>query len=320
MSAKIGFRYNQTIGLLAQTGRGFSLPVDFAFGRDGVLYVLNRGTPVQRNTHVTICTVDGDYRADFGTYGTGDGQFIWPTAVAVDRNEHVYILSESEHRIQTFSPTGQFLSKWGTPGGRDGELNGPSGMVFDREDNLYVVDHYNNRIQKFTKDGKFLLKWGTKGEGNGQFNLPWGIALDAAGNVYVADWRNDRIQKFDPEGRFLAADGTSGDRDGEFHRPSSVAVDHDGNIYVADWGNNRVQVLGPDGSFQLKLLGDAGLSNWAQEFLPANPDYMEAREVARNREAERFFWGPTSVKLDTAGMLFICDSCRYRIQIYRRSY
>ncbi|MBI3327556.1 MAG: hypothetical protein HYZ81_12750 [Nitrospinae bacterium] len=320
MSASIGLRYNHTIGLLAQTGRGFSLPVDFALGQGGVLYVLNRGTPVQRNVHVTICTVDGDYRADFGTHGAGDGQFIWPTAIAVDRAGDVYISSESEHRIQKFSPTGQFLSKWGTLGERDGELNGPSGMVFDREENLYVVDQHNNRIQKFTKDGKFLLKWGEKGEGDGHFNLPWGIGLDAAGNVYVADWRNDRIQKFDPEGKFLAAFGRSGDRDGEFHRPSSVTVDQDGHIYVADWGNNRVQVLGPDGSFRVKLLGDAGLSKWAQEFLPANPDYMEARATAKNREVERFLWGPTAVKLDAQGMLYICDSCRYRIQIYRRSY
>jgi DNA-binding beta-propeller fold protein YncE len=320
MGANIGFRYHDTIGLLAQTGRGFSLPVDFALGPGGLLYVLNRGTPVQRNVHVTICTVDGDYRADFGTYGTGDGQFIWPTAIAVDRDGYVYVSSESEHRIQKFSSTGQFVSKWGTPGDRDGELDRPSGMVFDGGENLYVVDHMNNRIQKFTKDGKFLLKWGTKGEDHGQFNLPWGIGLDASGNVYVADWRNDRIQKFDPEGKFLAACGRSGERDGEFNRPSSVAVDHDGHIYVADWGNNRVQILGPDGSFRQKLVGDAGLSKWAQEFLPANPDYMAARAAAKNRETERFLWGPTSVKLDATGKLYICDSCRYRIQIYRRSY
>ena len=164
MSTNIGFRYAHTIGLLAQTGRGFSLPVDCALGPEGVLYVLNRGTPTQRNTHVTICTVDGEYRTDFGSYGAGDGQFIWPTAIVVDREGCVYISSESEHRIQKFSPTGQFISKWGTPGGGDGELDGPASMVFDRDENLYVVDHLNSRVQKFTKEGKFLLKWGAKGE------------------------------------------------------------------------------------------------------------------------------------------------------------
>lgn len=320
MSANIGLRYQKTIGLLAQSGRGFSLPVDVAFGPRGLLYVLNRGNSVQRNVHVTICTVDDDYRTDFGAYGSGDGQFIWPTAIAVDRAGDVYIGSETEHRIQRFSPTGQFLGKWGTPGGGDGELNGPSGMAFDGEDNLYVVDQHNNRVQKFTKDGKFLLKWGEKGEGEGQFDLPWGIGLDAAGNVYVADWQNDRIQKFDAAGQFLAAYGRSGSGDGEFHRPSSVAIDHDGYIYVADWGNNRVQILGPDGRFRAKLLGDAGLSKWAEEYLPSNPDYMEQRAAARNRDVERVFWGPTSIKIGPDGLLYVVDSCRHRLQIYRRVY
>ena len=320
MSPSLGFRYSHTIGLLAQSGRGFSLPIDCAFGPDGIIYVLNRGTPTQRNTHVTICTVDSEYRADFGSYGPGDGQFIWPTAIAMDREGCVYISSESEHRIQKFSPDGKFLSKWGTPGGAEDEFDGPSGMAFDREDNLYVVDHFNSRVQKFTKDGKFLLQWGSKGDGPGQFDLPWGIGLDAAGNVYVADWHNDRVQKFDAQGTFLAAYGTTGEAEGEFHRPSSVTVDHDGNISVADWGNNRVQVLGQDGRCRAVLVGDAGLSKWAEEMLPANPDYMEAREKARNREVERFLKGPTSVKLDAAGSLYIVDSCRYRLQIYRRVY
>jgi DNA-binding beta-propeller fold protein YncE len=320
MSPSLGFRYSHTIGLLAQSGRGFSLPVDCAFGPDGIIYVLNRGTPTQRNTHVTICTVDSEYRADFGSYGAGDGQFIWPTAIAMDREGCVYISSESEHRIQKFSPTGKFLSKWGTPGGGEGEFDGPSGIVFDREDNLYVVDHFNSRVQQFTKDGKFLLQWGGKGDGPGQFDLPWGIGLDAAGNVYVADWHNDRVQKFTADGTFLAAYGTAGEGEGEFHRPSSVAVDHDGHIYVADWGNNRVQVLGQDGHCRAVLVGDAGLSKWAEEMLPANPDYMEARAMAKNREVERFLKGPTSVKFDDAGNLYIVDSCRYRLQIYRRVY
>lgn len=181
LTTLIGFRYSHTIGLLAQSGRGFSLPVDCVLGPDGVMYVLNRGNAVQRSTHVTICTVDGDYRADFGSYGTGDGQFIWPSGIAVDRQGYVYVSSESEHRIQKFSPTGAFVSTWGVMGSGDGELNAPAGLAFDEDDDLYVVAHLNHRIQKFTKDGKFLLHWGTKGEAEGQFNLPWGLGLDAGG-------------------------------------------------------------------------------------------------------------------------------------------
>jgi hypothetical protein len=86
MSAKIGFRYSHTIGLLAQTGRGFSLPVDCALGKDGTLYVIDRGTGIPRNTHVTICTVDSDYRTDFGSYGARAGEESRARAVFVGAN------------------------------------------------------------------------------------------------------------------------------------------------------------------------------------------------------------------------------------------
>jgi hypothetical protein len=37
MRTPIGFRYSHTIGLLAQSGRGFSLPIDCALGAEGIL-------------------------------------------------------------------------------------------------------------------------------------------------------------------------------------------------------------------------------------------------------------------------------------------
>ena len=39
------YRYSHTIGLYSLLGRGFNNPVDMAFGKDGVIYVLNRAGP-----------------------------------------------------------------------------------------------------------------------------------------------------------------------------------------------------------------------------------------------------------------------------------
>ena len=319
MSTNIGFRYAHTIGLLAQTGRGFSLPVDCALGPEGVLYVLNRGTPTQRNTHVTICTVDGEYRTDFGSYGAGDGQFIWPTAIVVDREGCVYISSESEHRIQKFSPTGQFISKWGTPGGGDGELDGPASMVFDRDENLYVVDHLNSRVQKFTKEGKFLLKWGAKGEDDGQFNLPWGIGLDTDGNVYVADWRNDRVQKFTLKANsWLLTVPQATTTVSSTARAASL---------LTETATCMSPIGATTGCRYWDRMGVSASSFWAMPACRSGPRsfYRRTRTTWKRVPPRRiarpsFLWGPTAVKLDTAGQLYIVDSCRYRIQIYRRSY
>jgi len=34
---------------------------------------------------------------------------------------------------------------------------------------------------------------------------------------------------------------------------------------------------------------------------------------------EKFFWGPISVKVDDQGRLYVVESCRHRIQVYRKT-
>jgi DNA-binding beta-propeller fold protein YncE len=328
--------YSHTIGFLANQGRGFNNPVDVARDSSGVLYVLNRAGPEVGirlpYKRVTLCTIDEDYLGEFGAGGDGDGQFWWPSALAFDSEDRLYIADEALQRISVFNRDGTFLGKWGVGGSADGEMDRPSGIAFDAENNLYVADSLNHRIQKFTKDGRFLGKWGGPGREVGQFNMPWGIAVDPSGDVYVADWRNDRIQKFSPDGNYLGQWGTSGDGASQFYRPSSVAVDGQGTMYVADWGNERVQILTPEGQVLAILRGDSEPSRWAEDYFAANPDEAAARwganlepEIKAQREqrreesanVEKLLWGPTSVKLDPEGRLYIVDSCRHRLQIYR---
>ena len=191
-------------------------------------------------------------------------------------------------------------------------------MAFDRQDNLYMVDSGNNRIQKFTKDGAYLGQWGSKGDGDGQFDLPWGIDIDSVGDIYVADWRNDRIQKFAPDGRFLMKFGSSGSGDGQLNRPTGVAVDRSGVIYVADWGNDRLQVFSPEGEFIAKLTGQGTISKWGKDKLDANPEMWDERDIAQGLEREKDFWGPIAVETDDEGRVFVVESARSRIQIFRK--
>lgn len=328
--------YVKTIGLVTNNlGRGFVNPYDVAFSKDGRIFVLNHCDSVrQALIRVGICNFDEDYLGEFGKgYGSEDGQFRSPVAMAGDSQDRLYITDELNHRVAIFDSSGNFLNKWGVFGSGAGELNGPAGIAINAEDDVYIVDQHNSRVQKFSADGKYIMQWGEAGSGPAQFNLPWGAAVDFQGNVYVADWRNDRIQKFSPDGEFLVSFGEPGEGDGQFYRPSAVAVDREGYIYVADWGNERVQVLGPDGSFQLKLRGQATLSRWAEEFLAVNPEEKRTREMSNlvpqlpphlntphhiSSQTEPYFWGPVSVKLDRRGWLYVTETNRHRIQIYQR--
>jgi DNA-binding beta-propeller fold protein YncE len=329
--------YSHTIGFYAQVGRGFNNPVDVALGRNEVLYVLNRaGSDIEtRMTYkrVTVCTVTEEYRSQFGSGGTEDGQLMWPTSIAIDKEGNIYISDEALQRISIFDPQGAFLHKWGVQGSSAGEFDRPAGITFDADGHLLVVDGLNNRVQRYTTDGTFLGQWGRGGSGAGEFNMPWGIATDQENNVYVADWRNDRIQKFAADGTPLASWGVSGQGNGELRRPSWVAVDTDGNLYVTDWGNERVQVLAPDGSCLAVLRGEANLSRWAEDYFISNQDELEERQRAdlepalglvtdepreESASIEKLFWGPTSVKIDAQGRIYVVDSCRHRIQVYRK--
>ena len=313
------FHYERTIGRSEYTGKGFRNPSDLALGPDGVIYVLSRSREDRPDAvRVTVCTIGEDYLGEFGCFGEGDGEFVWPNSIATDSNGNVYVTDQWLNRISIFDKKGEFLGKWGAPGSGAGQLNQPLGIIFDREDILYVVDSSNNRIQKFTKDGQFLEKWGEAGSGPVQFNLPWGITIDHESNVYVADWRNDRVQKFTADGEFLAEFGSSGTLPGEFNRPTGVAVDKDGDIYVADWCNDRVQVLTPDGKHITTFTGDSMLSTWGEEKLEANPDMIKQRNLVRDLEPERRFWNPVAIKIDAQGRILVVDSMRHRIQLYQK--
>lgn len=327
------FLYDRTIGRHEFAGSGLRQPMDLALGPGGLIYLVNRAwEQLPIGVRVTMLTIDEEYIGQFSKYGSGDGELIWPTSIALDSEQNVYVADEWLNRISIFDKDGKFLHKWGVAGSGAGELNKPSGIRFDKEDNLFVVDSANNRVQVFTKDGSFRSGWGEQGSSEGHFKLPWGLTLDDMGNIYVADWGNDRVQKFNRSGSYLAEFGVSGGevspyRDnqyttltgvGQFCRPTGVAVDKDGDIYIADWGNNRVQVLTADGRHVTTFTGEAGLSKWAHEKLLSSPDLMRQRNLLRDFEPERRLWRPTAVAVDEQGRVIIVDGNRGRLQVYQK--
>ena len=103
--------YRLTIGLSAMEGRGFYYPSDTVIGHNHRLYVLNRSLEgVDRGIRVTMCDLDSEYYGTFGSYGQGDGKFVWPSGGAVDRQGHIYVTDEYLHRVSAFDASGTFLA------------------------------------------------------------------------------------------------------------------------------------------------------------------------------------------------------------------
>ena len=315
------FSYSHSVGRNEFAGTGFRNPVDMALGADDIVYVINRAYENRPDgVRITVCTINEDYITEFGSYGEGDGQFIWPSSIALDKDENIYIADEWLNRITVYDSNGEFIRKWGEPGANQGEIDGPAGLAISGN-SIYVSDSRNNRVQKFSLDGKFESSFGESGDKAGQFNMPWGIGLDNDGNIYVTDLRNDRIQQFNSDGEWQATFGTSGTAVGQFNRPNSVSVDTDGDIYVSDWLNDRIQILAPDGRFITQLTGDHVLSQWGRDKMSSNPDMIRQRQLAITHSADfdKNFSHPTAVKVNSEGQVVILDSTRGRLQVYTKN-
>ena len=310
--------YSHTVGMDDFSGRAFREAVDLALGPEGMIYLVQRGTPIHRNVSVKVCNVDEEWFGDFGEYGSEPGQMVWPAGIAVDAQQRLYVTDEWNQRVTVYDTQGNLLGQWGEAGDGDGQLDRPSGIAVDNNQDLLVVDARNHRVQRFTGNGRFLGKWGSFGGGDGQLNMPWGVAVNREGQVYVTDWRNDRVQKFSPQGEFLLKWGEPGSGPGQFNRPAGIAVDGDGDVYVADWHNHRVQAFNAGGEFLAELAGDATMSTWGAQLLAANPIMQEQRRVAKDLGQERFLLLPRGVQTDAQNRVFIMDSGKSRVQIYQK--
>ena len=316
------FNYSRTLGRMEFGGFGFRHPVDFASGKNGFVYVVNRANEERVKSlggvRVTMLTLKEEYVGEFGRYGDGDGEFRWPTSIALDSQDNVFVSDEWLQRITMFDPKGKFIAKWQMPASPGEEIPRPSGLAFDEDDNLYVVDRANHRVQVFTGKGNLIRQFGGFGSGEGQFNMPWGVTVDSGGNVWVADWRNDRIQKLTPEGEYLGGLGSSGDLPGQFNRPTNLAVDQDGDIYVADWRNNRVQVFTPDFRYVTSMLGDATLSPWAWEKIRSSPLLVKQYQLMKDMTPLQRLLYPVAVEVDSEGAVAVLETARHRIQVYQK--
>ncbi len=264
--------YTRVASIGRRGGGVMRCPEALAFAPDGDLYVADQFSHV-----VQRFSPSGRFLGQWGSYGSGPGQFGAVDGLAVDARGEVYVLDSTHARVERFTASGRLLGEWGRPGSALGEFDfgpgsgpdkPPGGGIAVGGGYVYVSDSASNRIVRFRLDGSHPVLWGRPGSGPGEFSSPRGLAV-AGGVVYVADEGNHRIQALSLSGRPLYAEGTFGKEPGQFVNPFGVAV-HGGRVYAVDDNNNRIVVLSRtlhyleewsgEGSFQLSYIRAAAVS------------------------------------------------------------
>ena len=128
----------------------------------GNVYVADSG-----NSRVQKFDSDRNFITKWGSNGTGDGQFIYPSGLAVGPNDIVYVSDEGRKNIQKFDSDGNFITKWGSPGYEDGQFGHNHYLDVDSDNNIYVTDPGFEKdpdnedagfVQKFNSDSKLVAK------------------------------------------------------------------------------------------------------------------------------------------------------------------
>jgi peptidylamidoglycolate lyase len=166
----------------------FYRPTDVAWLPSGEFFV----TDGYRNTRVLKFSADGKYLMEWGTRGTGPGQFNTVHGIEIDENRRLYVIDRENSRIQIFDENGRFLSMWPN-------IRRPYAIYLTQDRHLWVTDGITQKFLKFDLEGHLLYSWGTFGKMPGGF---WGVhqvSVDSEGNLYTADVHIGRPQKFRPK-------------------------------------------------------------------------------------------------------------------------
>jgi len=261
------------------TNAEFGLPLNMILDTAGNLFVADAFAIRKITPNGDVTTFAGSNAPGFAD-GTGaSAQFEFPTGIAIDSDNNLYIADSENHKIRKITPSGIVSTlAGGDQGFADGtaseaQFDTPAGIVIDATNTLYVSDAGNNKIRKITSDGSVTtIAGGDEGFADGnalnaQFNTPVGITLDSENNFYITDVLNNKIRKIDTNNQVTTIAGsTQGFTDGnglnaQFHNPFNLAVDLLDNIYVTDLQNQKIRKISTTGQVTTIAGSDQGFAD-----------------------------------------------------------
>jgi DNA-binding beta-propeller fold protein YncE len=147
-------------------------------GPDGMVYVSDSG-----NARVQVLTPGGRFVRQFGSYGTGKGQFLHPFDLVVDGAGNVYVVEGVTETLAKFSPEGRVIWTIGGSAATDPDLSGHFHVTsIDRHGRLVVTNDDINRILYIDPNGHKVDAFSPRSPSGHVCEA----TVDAAGNTYVS--------------------------------------------------------------------------------------------------------------------------------------
>jgi len=173
-------------------GESFVRPTDVAWDAEGNIYVADG----YGNARVAKYDKNGKWIKNWGSRGTGQGQFNIVHGIAIDAQGNVYVGDEGNKRIQVFDSDGTFKTQFTNVGT-------PTALCITRgpQQVLYVAHTGDPEgmedaaIYKLDLKGNVLGKFGSAGKLPKEFGLVNSIDCRNENELLVGELSNWRVQK-----------------------------------------------------------------------------------------------------------------------------
>lgn len=331
------------MGISGATGSSYTLQAsDVGSTVRVVVTASNAGGSASASSEMSAVVVSGQpqsliYVSQFGSEGSGDGQFNHPADVAIAPNGDLWVLDRYNNRVEEFNENGEYIRQFGSEGSGAGQFDEPDAIAVDASGNVWVLDPSNERVEEFSEEGAYRGQIVLEIPGEGALGYAEGLAVDAHGDVWVSDTYNGQLVVFSADGEYLKTVGGKGSEPGQLGEPEGLAI-ADGDVWIADWMNSRIEEFSEEGTFikqfgsqgsgpgQLEssygiavapdgdiLVAETGSNDRVQEFGP-NGESIELLGTHGTGESELELSLPVGVAVGAKGDMWVTDSGDNRVE------
>ena len=171
----------------------FHSPRGLVINKNGLLYVCDR------DNHRIQVLQENHFQFSFGKHGKQPGTFSHPYDLTFNNTEDLlFITDSSNHRIQLFTPTGQFLKLFGNLTNIPGKLRYPTGICYTPDDHVLICSSNSHYMLIFKQDDSFVSIVAIEGTEDGKqaYTDPVGVVMKNDGRIIVAGCNTNKLVVF----------------------------------------------------------------------------------------------------------------------------
>lgn len=272
------------------------------------------------------------YERQWGSAGSGDGEFQMPLGIAIGPDGNVYVSDFYRYNVQVFDRNGNFVRKFGPNYPDTGFLGQSKGITLDGEGNVYVVSTTRGQVLKYSPEGEYLQAYGRHVESlgdldnSGELLSPFGVAIDSNFSVLlVTDPAKGTIERYG-----LSGASYSSLIDFRFGKPGGITSkgnffgildqNRDYGAYSVNTAYYRWQVFGS--GLLVAPMGIATDNNGKIYVCDAGADCVTVFDplgrflyaFGGNGSREGAFSNPYGIAVDGDGNIYVADTYNSRVQ------